>query len=644
MKTLSSNQQAFIKLMTESPEQSRRGFELLLQRPHFEEFFDALVEANLFDPGSNPAPVQGDKPSFYWIPFWAPLKYLEAVAKLAGEKSDIQLAEKVMNIVRQVTLWRGADGKPHDSYHTYSAFATILGLVPANVVSLDDVDLIPTWLECRFDRSLVTAAFERGVLLRFLDTNCPDDRRKARRIIEHCTALRWVDDKWGGTEKTPATVVDDFWLKRLISTTATTLGAKSGTEAADIFLTRLRETYSQGSRQNDTSIWRPAIEEHEQNHAWHGPENAFVDGLRDVLMGWSKQDAPSSQVFVEQLLHDRAEIARRVGIHVLDMRFTAFPGTYRKVVSPELFAEGHLHELYALLSHHFQEFSEDEKSATLDAIRNLPPPASSRDPTTVIKYLQRRWLSAIQGIGFADADNWYRELSADPTIGPLGPHPDFRTFMQFSYGSGPTPFPAQELVAFARDGTLVIKLNAFRQTNYSDGPSTDSLVDALAEAVAADPSALLRALPGFTQANRPYQHGVIAGFKKLWETRTNEAPPINWNAAWPQLIDFFESVLSNETLWNESNPEAERGISYRDAVPEVIAQFLCAGTREDEKAYDPPLLSRTWPLIKTLLERSRAQTEFDSRDPMSRAINTPKGKAIEALVNHALRACRVSDK
>ena len=62
-----------------------RGFELLLNRSDFEEFFDALAEANLFDPAKNPAPVQGDKAGFFWVPGWEPLAYLEAVARVSGE-------------------------------------------------------------------------------------------------------------------------------------------------------------------------------------------------------------------------------------------------------------------------------------------------------------------------------------------------------------------------------------------------------------------------------------------------------------------------------------------------------------------------------------------------------------------------------
>lgn len=50
MDSLSSKQQAFIKLMKDGEDFERRGFELLLKRPDFDVFFEALENEGLFDP------------------------------------------------------------------------------------------------------------------------------------------------------------------------------------------------------------------------------------------------------------------------------------------------------------------------------------------------------------------------------------------------------------------------------------------------------------------------------------------------------------------------------------------------------------------------------------------------------------------
>ena len=109
-------------------------------------------------------------------------------------------------------------------------------------------------------------------------------------------------------------------------------------------------------------------------------------------------------------------------------------------------------------------------------------------------------------------------------------------------------------MAFARDASLVERLNAFTQPNAWEGPTTRSLVDTLVEAVAVDPGVFLHSLRAFLNANRPYQYGVIAGFKKLWDAAGDATTPISWTEAWPKLIEFFEELISGDAFWTESVP------------------------------------------------------------------------------------------
>ena len=48
-------------------------------------------------------------------------------------------------------------------------------------------------------------------------------------------------------------------------------------------------------------------------------------------------------------------------------------------------------------------------------------------------------------------------------------------------------------------------------------------------------------------------------------------------------------------------------------------------------------------MIEILVRRSIKQNDADPSRAMDKAINSPKGQAIEALIDHALRFCRISD-
>jgi len=81
----------------------------------------------------------------------------------------------------------------------------------------------------------------------------------------------------------------------------------------------------------------------------------------------------------------------------------------------------------------------------------------------------------------------------------------------------------------------------------------------------------------------------------------------------------------------------------RNWIPSAIAEFLQAGTKKDEHSFSADLLPRSFLVIENLLNNAEAVPEA-SDDAMTQAINSEKGKAIEALINHTLRSCRVSDQ
>lgn len=641
---LPTKHKLFINRMTENQEQAKWGFEILLKRHDFADFFDYLTEANLFSPEHNSGPVPTEEPGFVRIPYWSALDYLEAVAKLAGDNNDLQLAEKVINIIQSVTNYRDPDGSIRDNYHTYRKFAEIVGFIPTVAVTPEVLGLIPIWLNSRYDRGMVGRALDLGALRRLLASESDEDGQKACTILRYCTAILWVDEEGLGRDrKKPVSVVQDYWLKELIKHHANAFGIKAGKEATQILCGRVREVFGEEFGDLPTYLSRPAVEDHPQNHSWDGAYNCFVEGLRDVLLSWIDSKPEGATAFVAESLEDENEMVRRVGIYVLGQRWSVLKSLYGKILGPQLFDSRNIHELYNLLKERFVEFSESDKAATLMAIRELSPPRNYEDADRLLKHTQRGWLSAIAGKGYEPVDNWFMELDSDQSLGRLSEHPDFHSYMESWSGPGPSPYSVQELLAFAEDESLIKRLNSFQDTNAWRGPSTEALVKSLEETVATDPERFLRLLPAFLDVKRPYQYGIINGFKRLWDVPKEKQPNLDWNLAWERLIGFFEELLSSPNFWREEIVCREDLTPTRDWIPPIIAEFLQAGTKDDDRAFSSELLPRAFLLIKILLEKSEAVDDA-ADDAMTQAINSPKGKAIEALFTHTLRECRVSDK
>lgn len=644
---LTTKQMLFIKRMTENQEQAKWGFEILLKHPNFAEYFDHLKEAGLFSPEYNSGPIPTDDPGYVRIPYWSALDYLEAVAKQAATNNDIQLAQKVMEVIRSVSSYRDPDGRSRDNYHTYRKFAEILGLVPNAAITKDDFSFIPIWLSSKYDRGMIGHALDLGALRHLLASDSPNDWEKACIILDHCTAILWVEEKdRGGGRKKPVSVIEDYWLRELIKHHAGTFGVKAGREAAQIFCNRIRNVFGAEFGDLPTYLSRPAVEDHPQNHSWDKVVNAIVEGLRDVLLSWVDNEPEGATTFIEEILRDENEMVRRIAIYVLGQRWSVLKNLYNSIISSQLFDSRNIHELYQLLKERFAEFSESDKAATHEAIRQLPPLPDHEAPDRLLRHTQRNWLSAIAGKGYEPVDSWFRELEADQSLGKLSEHPDFHSYMETWSGPGPSPYSMQELLAFAEDGSLIKRLNDFQQSSDWQGPSTPStkaLVNTLEEIVGINPRKFLYLLPAFLDAKRPYQYGIINGFKRLWDMPKDKQQDIDWNIAWDQLIGFFGQLLGDSDFWAEEVVDDHDLTPTRNWIPSIIAEFLRADTKDDNKAYSPELLSSAFSLIKILLEKLEAVDDA-KEDAMFQAINSPKGKTIEALFSHTLRVCRISDK
>jgi hypothetical protein len=637
---LTSKIESFIERMQRGEEFARHGFKLLSQRTEPEQYFDAILDAGFFDPANNSGPVPSNEPGFVQVPFWSALNYLEAMAKRAGELNDLKLAGKVLKIIRDVTNFRDPNGEARDNYPTYHSFAKILGVLPLRAITKEDIHLASVWLSSRFNHSLAGIALGEGLLTKLLANGAPEDIERACLLMKECMAFRWLSEK-NGRGQDLVTNIDDYWLKKIVDKYAKELGNKAGLPAVKIFEDGLRAIFLDSRRGYGSTLWRPAIENNSQNRNFRGPENRFVEGMRDALAGWIEAKPDEAVDYVKSALNDQAEIIRRIAIHTVTECFEALRDSFEAVIDAKLFTSAHRHELYRLLKERYGVLTQSGKEKVISSLRALPKPETGEEPERRLKYTQREWLTAIKDE--PEAAKWFAELSSDLALGSPTDHPDFLIYRESRWGPGPTPFGEEALVAFAEDGTIVDRLNEFKETDSWNGPTLGGLVAALEAAVAASPNTFLPLLSDFRRARIPFQHSLISGFKRVFDPSNAKKPAFDWNLAWPKLMTFFSECLNDEAFL------ASKAEEHLDLVPtpswltSLIADFLEAGTKDDETAYPPELLPRGWELIKVLLERA-ADERVNLTDPMTHAVNTEKGRAIGAMYNHALRVCRVAQQ
>ncbi|MCE2494886.1 MAG: hypothetical protein J4F40_20255, partial [Alphaproteobacteria bacterium] len=117
--------------------------------------------------------------------------------------------------------------------------------------------------------------------------------------------------------------------------------------------------------------------------------------------------------------------------------------------------------------------------------------------------------------------------------------------------------------------------------------------------------------------------------------------PVDWDEIWNRLLIFFKQLLEDQRLWKIE--DASSGLAQPAWIANAIADLLIEGTRDDSRAYPPELLRSGWELIRILVERGDGISE-PIYDPMIQAINSTKGRALQAAFGHILRESRLADR
>src|SRR5262249_25890451 len=314
MEKLSSEHEALVQMMTSDDESARQGFELLVEYSDPGLFFDALKAAGFFNPHNSPKIVPAPEPGYVQVPYWSALQYVRAAAKASGEKPDTALANKVMAVVRAVTNFREENGQPRDNHHTYRVFAEILGLVPPDVITKSDIDLIPVWLNSKYNMGTIGSALNKGIIAKLLKRGRAADLDLACQILKYCTAVRRVDPGKSRSRGEYTTVVDSYWLKELVHRHIHDFAAKAPGRTSSIFIERLKEIFDSEDRDKLSYIWRPAIEDHAQNQSWNEPENIFVEALRDTLLSWLDREPAVGFPVLFSFVRKKRQICRPTAV------------------------------------------------------------------------------------------------------------------------------------------------------------------------------------------------------------------------------------------------------------------------------------------------------------------------------------------
>jgi len=587
-------------------------------------WFSALMPLLRYE--FNPSPVlTDDKKGLFSIPFWSALIYLEKISKVSSKRDNKKYAEELIAILREVTIPKDDSNKRVDNYRTWHIFSKILANLPTDIISLDDIDLIEYWLDSKFGSGLAEREIGRNLLPKLLGGGS-EDIKKAIRIIEIVTRSK-------GEGKT---LMDSYELEELFKKNWESLGKQCGSKVLSIIQSRLEDDNVLSQKDDAYGyVWRSAIEEHEQNTSRHEPRHVLISGLRDVFLSYSQKEKNAK--ILKMLWKSSCFAVKRVVIFVINQQFDKVHcGKFLKDNIPDVFLEpNYHHETFEMIKSNFPQLSKQMQAAIISTVDNLTREwredmlQEERDELTA--HIRRRWLHAIKLSGYQLSDDLQKKYN----LFQYNPeHPEFLSY------HGPVTWGTEQLfgVADLIEGRnvkdIVFFLNEFKAKNRFNEIGYEEAGQVLKQAIKANQQFFENDLKEFLNSRFVYQYYALQAFEELW----NEKKPIDWQ----KVFQFLKEILDSEKLWENETEERTIGFYFRkDWIPSLIARLIQAGVKDDEWPMPDTYLPEARKILEKLLDKIKPSAKGTDTDALTEAINSPKGHAIEAYFNYALRECRI---
>jgi hypothetical protein len=583
-----------------------------------------LKNYGFFDRNPRPFEVENQTGS-YTVPRWSVLDYLEWCSTQIKESHDYKFGEALINIIRSVSNYRDQNGSRIDNYITDWEFIKIIANLPGQFVQVSDIEIIATFLESRWDTTLVASEIGNNLLPTLLGHG---EKEKSLKLFDIVTAVKWSNER-GDFE--PDSVIDTYWLKDLLERNKDRLANICPQEAAEVLISRIAEiTERKPAEFNISEI--AAIEEHPQNELHKDRfQNTLVRATRDLLNALVKKDQTIANGILAELLKREHPVFRRIALCVAGINWEVCSSLYQHFAGRQMFNDYNIrHEIYVLLRGNFGSFPLEEKDKVISWIELGPDRSDDEQYNKAqLAFWRQQWLSALVPSGYRKVMELYEKYKAITKVEPE--HPDFSSWMEVGWGPDPSPIAVDILLEKSNSeiaGYLVTYKDNERKWR---APSREGLENALFEAVKSSPTKFDSAIQPFVNIPINYQYEIIRGLRKAWEEKRD--------IAWEHILAFCGELISSPEFWGRSWQGLEH--NYRDIVISEIADLITEGTKDDSRAFHPDHLPLTEKILLTMLAKIESRSE-DSDDLLFEVLNSAKGRLLTALVNYSLRIARLT--
>lgn len=377
------------------------------------------------------------------------------------------------------------------------------------------------------------------------------------------------------------------------------------------------------------SIWRPAVEDHEQNRSLENLNNILISGLRDVIESIPESKSILLKECVSSLSNSSGtySIMKRLQLHM----YRKFPKIFIDDITdslkdPNNVYNGELkHEYFLLLGSEFSKLSKENQEAIIALIRRGP---KMKQPNERYKKMWQAEIShKIKEYLPKDLLDIHAELEekiekdydiSSPITSWVGP----TSHVDASFFDTKT---AQEVLEY---------LNTWTPPTGEYVPSPEGLGRILQEDVKKRPSEYIKCFTFIVKnkLNPVYLYHILTGIRDVWRLED----PI-----WENILEVIEFATAKEIPYEHKYTDEGVAGDWK-SVRKASADVLDNALRENGKLMPFKFRDRVWKIIEKLVGDSDPTPEHeekyvdDDRDFLILSINTVRGEGLHALFKYAM--------
>lgn len=444
---------------------------------------------------------------------------------------------------------------------------------------------------------------------------------------------------------------DTYWYKEGLKEVGPVLAEGSAPESLPKLCDWLKAAVEAKKRADPDSgadysdIWRPAIEEHEQNRDYDFA-GALVGCVREAF----ERAIQSKQVVLDEALQILGQypylVFKRLRLHLTGEFAEQNSDLAREtMLDQRLFEEyGCKHEHARLLAKRFPMLDSTQQAQWLEWVQSGPTgrlaeiiaSEDTENAETRRRYWQFERLHWVRDHLTGEHRAFYQEMLAKCGV------PDMA---DLNFRSGPVRWGSESPMALAELSEMTFEEAVERvcswkpEQSQSVGSDVEGLASVFEQYIATDPEAF--STKAQVLINRP------ALFVRKFIAQMREAVKAGREISLSSVLDLCDWVFSCP-VDERTTPEQERGVlvdkDWQWTREEIasLTQTICTERRGDKPRYAlNGLRERLWGMLEILCRdrpgsvQDAPQDDPRMRDYLNFAINTPRGKAVEAALEYA---------